>query len=277
MRRGQKNKRISFGFGLELPIIALKFESEDDLQGGGGGSDRPDPQTQVMEKLTSTMERMGISQAEKDLLNQLRADPDVRAIIEAKGRGEKFRITKGAEEQVQEKEETIDEAELETMSNAKLYKFMSEKLGKSSEKTISKVMERIFNEKLPEMLAPINQQLQGFQQFAGRTEEEKAVNQILETKKKYGDFDKYTDKMVNIQRTATGLSPEELYLVAKLRSGNLPMTTPKTVSERPNSVAARPATKGSRDERSVNPTVGFDQLLRKAAGKAINVDEFEEQ
>lgn len=172
---------------------------------------------------------------------KLLADPQIRAYLEAKGRGEQvtFATAKQQEVQIQAPEAPKD---LENLSNADLIKYLREAMKTD---TINAVQE-IVGKQVTGLREEIQPQLQGLLgSEQGRIQNDVATQlKTLETK--YSDFKEMRPIMAEVNSKVKGLNAEEIYLLAKLRSGQPLISQKEVESERSTTPRERRGTAGPR-------------------------------
>ncbi len=186
---------------------------------------------------------------EKQVYDQVIADPDVQRVLELKKTGKA--VTVG--EMLEEKKTTKDEFEIDDDDPA------AELL-----KRISTVIDKKLNGIVDRVGV-----IEGFAQRA----QGKEVNVAIEDcKGKHQDFDTYKDQMITLSNENPGLNVEELYTMAKMRAGKLNINEPSTFSE-------KGTTQPRRSMKQAGATTprgrqGFNAIVRKAL-KGLDLDSLE--
>jgi len=176
----------------------------------------------------------------KEWLAKVMADPDVKKILEARQKQE--------DAEPPESEEDLD---LDVLDNRELVRYILKKVQESVGGLVAKHLDGIA-EKVG--------RLEGYVQ---EKETRTIRQQVDELRAKYPDFDDYRELMIQLSRESPGLTPEELYWIARKRSGRFEEPGPKTESEKPTSTLARPPRRER--EKPLPPGArGFSQLLGEA-------------
>jgi hypothetical protein len=167
------------------------------------------------------------------MLMDLMSDPLVQKVLTAKKEGRAITLTE---------EDTAGlepEAAAEAAELAELDEFADEDIKK---------LVVLLDKKLKHTVEPISQRLTQLEGLAQGYEKQAVDGQIAAVANKHSDFDKYRKAMAELARgPGAGLGVEELYAVAKLRAGELPLTEPSTHSERPTPTPRRP---GAKDKKA---------------------------
>lgn len=194
---------------------------------------------------------------------KLMADPDVRALLEAKQAGRKVKLVA---DDVAPPEE--DEPDFNNMSNTDLVKHLG------------KVVVRAASEAAEKRMAGMEGQLTEVMRYIQTSETTGVQKQIETMKAKFPDFDNLRKTMAEINRATPGHSVEELYVLAKVREGGLEGLQSGLGSERPTGSTARPPRKQQRKVPLPTGRRGFaallDEALSKAGGGLGEADEGEE-
>jgi len=168
-----------------------------------------------------------------EILSRLLADPDITAVIRAKQAGQKVKIDLGEEpEEVEEEEDDLTE-------------------GLDEKDPATKVLKRIdslMNKKLEKLLGPISDRVDRFDAFTGNIEKKEVTSQIQSAMERYPDFATYRNKMLKLSQESPSLSVEELYLIARSRSGKLDIKKASTFSEKPTPQAV---SRGRKEQKPV--------------------------
>jgi len=208
----------------------------------------------IKELLTSMNEKVDSQNA----LAKIMANPAVRQVIEAQERGEEIEIRTKAEEQVSEVPNPLDMPDFEEMSNAEIVKYMM------------KVLPTMASSQVDPKIENLSGQLKQVLDYIQRNERTSVDSEISKVSEKYSDFDRYRPAMHQLSMSNPGLSVEELYLIARARSGDAEVPNPKMLSEKPTESAVRPLVE--RPKRTTplpQGTPGARQLLSEAVKKII--------
>lgn len=189
--------------------------------------------------------------AKTQLMAQLAGDPDYRAVMDMKNRGVKFKLVPEGEPG---HEPTNEKVEWDNLTNAQ----MAEKL--------PTVMTRQMKEVIEAAVAPLHAKIQQLENVSQNIAAEKVQSQIAEVSKKYKDFDELRPMMIQLNQQKPGNDLEDLYWMARRRSGK-PMTDVQPTSvERPTTSTARPSP--TQRKQALPPGKrGFSMLLDEALNK----------
>lgn len=187
-------------------------------------------------------------------LNALLADPDIRKVLEAKQKGQKVQVSDLVEEETEEVEEEPEEiAALDDKDPLK-----------NTLRTIDSLINKKAG-KLVDRIKELEAELEEVKGFAGSVQKKEVQTQVAAAQQKYPDFAKYREKMLEITKANPGLGVEELYLIAKARSGDLKMEKPSTFSERPQgSQRANPRKPVGQKPNRPRGRAGFSAILQDA-------------
>jgi len=228
-------------FSFEDEYEDLEEETEtpegDELNEGEEADD-------IIRKLTEVEKKAN----DAGTLAKILADPDVRALLQAKEQGKKVKVLEDA---------TIEELPDPDLSD----------LDEESKDSLKKVFSYV-KAALDIRLKPLQEQMSKVSQYVEVSEGSKVKEEIASVRKKFSDFDDYRQDMVDINKVNPGLSVEELYFLAKTRkTGGFNVGAPKTDSERPQRSTARPAVV---EKKPVRPGKrGFDDLLNEALDSIV--------
>ena len=190
------------------------------------------------------------------VLAKLMADPDVRALLEAKQRGEKIKLVQenAFEQETTSKQENdfTDVVDYDSMTNSDLVKHITNKVLKSFDSSLGKKLE------------PLNQVIKQLSSYVDNNEAKTVNQQIEQAKKKYSDFDTYLPEMRELNKVNPELAVEELYLISKMRKVGPAALSVST--EKPTSTSAKVVEK-KRSTPLPKGKAGFDQLLSEALDK----------
>ena len=198
----------------------------------------------------------------------LLADPDIQAVIAARREGKKIKIDEVKDETPKPPKPIHEEIEDEIKDDKPRGDETDDSAAPTNSTTAVKVLAKLIDERLGEIMPELKkvsgrvEQLEGLAQGNQQKEVKTQINAVRE---KYSDFDKHKAKMLELSKSVQGLTVEELYILAKSRSGGLKLAKEETFSERPRS--ALPARNGQRS-RDEAPTArgrkGFDDLVSEA-------------
>jgi len=225
------------------------YSSEEENEDTNEGSkEQESPESSKLEELESKSKS-------NETLTMLMADPNIRAVLDAKQRGEKIKIVAESEDPQEEEEEEINWDE-EDPDPKKLADFVLSKVNKTVSSQVAQAIEQA--------VKPLKDQLNGVSSHVSASEKEKLSQQIAQVKQKYPDFDGYVTDMVEINKATPGHSVEELYILAKARkNGGVKAFQPdRTETERPTSSASRVSGRGSRG-KVPSGKAGFSEILER--------------
>lgn len=215
--------------------------------------------------IAKRLEELEAKSGQNEWIAKIVADPDVRQILEARQRGEQVTVQVGEPEQKQTATPEVEDPEdFDMLDNRELADYTMKK----TTSAVSSLVEQKLNEALEKVMDKV-QRLEGYVQ----TNETQTIRQqVSKLREKYSDFDDYRDVMVQINRENPSLSPEELYFVAKKRSGHFEEPGPKASSEKPTNTSSRPS-KPQREQPLPPGRGGFDEMLGEAL-EELDVSKF---
>lgn len=191
---------------------------------------------------------------------QLLADPEIRAVVEAKRAGKKVKVTEDAEAPQETEEVSLTEG----LEESDPTRPTLEKIQKLVKGGMSAKDAEI--EELKARLA----QVEG---FAGKQQEREIISQIEQAKSKYKDFSRYDKEILGLNQKHPGLNVDQLYVLAKQSKGQLKMVEQATAQEKPTHQPAR----SNREAKIVARPMGkkgFAELLRESLKeKDLSLDE----
>jgi len=197
------------------------------------------------------------SSAEAKALAKLMADPQVRAVLDAKARGEEVSVTQKnrANEEVTPEEFQFPE-ETETLTNRQLLELMGKMVSSTMKKTVGSIVE--------EKVKPLQERVEGVTSVVQSTQRETINQQIREMEGRFEDFASLKPQMAELSGQNPGLSLEELYFLTKARvGGGFKSLVRRVDTERPSDTSARPAVR-TRKEPLPNGREGIKQLLEES-------------
>lgn len=228
----------------------------------------PEQTQQTSEELDLKKELEGLREGNKaqQQLQALVSDPDVARIIQARQKGERVKLL--SEEELQRELELRsndvkpeDDLDIDDDDDVK-----PSKLLELAERRASKALES----KIDEKLSPILDTLKGLDGFVQNHQKSQVVDAVKAAREKHADFDQYKDKMLEISKENANLSVDELYYLARVRSGTLDFNKPRKETERPSEMPNR--TGKVQDRKSPLPPGrrGFNTLLEEALSKDLS-------
>lgn len=216
----------------------------------GGGLDEGETEVETPDPSEERLRRL----EENAQVNQLLADPEIRAVIEARQAGKRVKVTS-------------DEGETEPEAEAPIYGDLAE--DDPIRKTLEQV-DKLISTKLDRVLGPLAQRLAGVENLATEVKAKDLKTEVRELRGKYQDFNEYGTKMMDLAKAQPGLGVEELYLLAKHRSGKLSVSKPSTFSEKPTSQVSARTSKPTRkptDPPRSQGRKGWNEILGEALGR----------
>ena len=157
------------------------------------------------------------------LLMGLLADPQVQQVVKARQEGRQVRVSDDDEPQ----EKTTDK-------NFTLEDTLDEEIPDEVLPVI-----RAVESKLTGVLEPLTQRLSMLEDTASQYQKNLVDQQVATAKAKYPDFDQHRTTMAALARENPSLPIDELYLIARARSGNLHLAQTSTASEKPTAASRR--------------------------------------
>lgn len=188
---------------------------------------------------------------QQQALNHVLSDPDVRAVIDAKRQGKKIKVAEDAGEAPAETPEPsvaddlpADDPMRETLS--RIDKMLKTRIGAAVE--------------------PLSKRLEGVESLASEVQKKDVSSQVAAAKAKYKDLDQFKTEMVELSRDNPTLGVEDLYILAKHRSGKLRQAETATFTEKPTQHTTKPAPKNKQTTSTPRPQgrKGFSQILSGA-------------
>jgi len=161
-------------------------------------------------------------------LSSILSDSDVQKVLAAKDKGESVRIVTGNETETET--DLSLQGDPEEMSNSELVKYMG--------KRVERIVENA--------LKPVASRVEGVEGHLGEKEAERLSQEVAQCKENHPDFDKHKSTMAKLREHNPGLSIEELYTIAKVRSktnekeDKKKASTADPGSERPSTAIAEP-------------------------------------
>lgn len=204
-------------------------------------------------QLSNRMTRLEENSAALALL----ADPDVQNLLKLKNAGKTVKLIEDAGET--EQVEEVDPA-AEAIAGLEA----DDPLRKHYE-TVNKMLS-VKEANLQKKLDQLNQRMDSVESVAGDVARKGVKEQVESAKSKYKDFGQYSKQMIELANKVQGLSVEELYVLAKQRSGKLKLSEGSTHSEKPTSQPARITTKKPGAQARPPGRAGFKSFLAEALG-----------
>jgi len=245
-------------FGAELN----GDQGEGDDQGDGGQEDQG-VNNQVTKIALDKITRATQAQVKQEVLAEFMRDADFAELLRARAEGRKVKISsldpndgsggQGKQDQDQNQAGLTgleEEPNYDEMNNRQL---MGHFL-----KTVKPMLQGT----IKSMLTPVVQELQEVKGYAKQHEQQQISQQVDGVRKKYNDFDSYADTMVSMSEANPNLTAEDLYILAKSRSGQLVPKASRAASERPSTVIANSQNRKPRSHTS--------EAIRMAVRNTVN-------
>jgi hypothetical protein len=207
--------------------------------------------SEVLEKLNQQVTNPPADSQSARLL----ADPMIREYLSLKAAGKEVRLLPA--EAVKQPEPTPD-PDFETMTNGELMKYMISKVSELTDTRAKSIAESEVS-RLRDQVTP---HLNAVVAHTAESEQLRVKSQIEAAKAAHPDFDQMRPKMVELNKSTPGLSVEELYVLAKVRSGLPLISQNELATERPSVLP------GNRERYSrpkdTNGSAGFERLMDAA-------------
>jgi len=234
-------------------VFGLDEVVEDDSTTGDITLSKEDKEDKIAKVLT----QLQANQTENIGLAKLLADPDVRAVLDAKQQGKKLKLVSAEEASPQV--EKIEEPDWESVDN----KGMADYILKSVANMTKNMVTSTASEMIQEQLKPLMGRLNAVDGYVVETQKNTIQQQIKDMRAQFKDFDEFQKDMLELNQVAPGLSLKELYQVAKNRKQGFEETPSNIRTERPTN-QPRPSVRVARKTPLPNGRGGFDQSLAEA-------------
>lgn len=220
-------------------------------------------------KLAQTLEALNNKLTVESQNARLITDPNVRAYLAAREAGKKVKLV--AEDDLAQRNDVsadrpaavISPPNLETMTNAQLAEYLQQ----STVSSLAGEFKRQIKEQMDTLRSEFSPVLDSLVQSTNSQHSKEINSQIKAVRDKYEDFEQLRPKMAEISNTTQGVTAEELYILAKIRSGLPLIPQEKTETERPSSIPTE-RTNNRRAQATGGEVLrgrrGFDQLLTSA-------------
>lgn len=209
------------------------------------------------QQIEQKVDQLGQNLQAGTLLNQLLAVPEVQQILQARQSGQAIRVVPADQAAQQQQAAPPEEPDWEKLKEdpkkmtEHLLGHLSADLGKQLQGMVSKSLE------------PIQQQIQQLSTATSEQQGETAAQKLADAKKKYADFDQFVPKMRELNSQTKGLSIDDLYYLAKARSGSLPVTQKEVGTERPIDAASKQSIH-KKKQTFQSGRAGFEQAIGSA-------------
>lgn len=212
----------------------------------------PTKDLELQTNLVKRLEALNVNVSENGQLGKLLADPDIRALMEAKAKGINVSVV------AQQKAIPTAPAEpenLEAMTNSQLAKYLNDQ----TKYTVETGLSNIVDAKLDAFMQKIAPTLQNVSADISNRQQRDIQEQFKSAEAKYSDWKEMLPSMMEVNKTIQGADPEELYFIAKKRAG-LPLIPQKKIE------TERGQNPGNRRRFEVPEKItgkaGFDALAR---------------
>lgn len=233
-----------------MPEIATPSPSqvESDLVEEGSNP------SSAMEKRVAAVEAQAI---EGRVIARMMADPDIRAVYDARRQGRKIHLvdddTYSSLTKKGEPEVDPTPVDLDALSPTELASHLEKRVLSGVEKRVNA------------LLNPMMGRLDGITSVLQQDKTSKLAGEIATIRAKSPDFDNFRDDMLALSEKYVDMPVDELYMLARKRRGVPPVASTGTMSERPTTQSARPPIKRVNDSQ-FRGTSGFRELLNAALG-----------
>lgn len=245
-------------------------EEQIEEEVGEGGEASTSPLSEEVRQRLSQIESMT---NDNSLAARMLAMPEVRRAMELVSSGKKIKVVEeGSDSQTPTVEEEEPNWEDFADKPQELFKYTRKKLAGDVLSSLDKI--------LTSKLQPLFEQVNLLSEKNKKGEIQQLEKQVGSAAKRFPDFMKFQKAMVALHEENPGLDVEELYHLARKRSGVAPLTRQtQTESERPSLTPARPPSKGpvgngigngkGKDENlnGVNSRTLFRQALRNVVSR----------
>ncbi len=213
-------------------------------------------ETEEIAHTNGTANRLAQIEQNQQMLAML-SDPDIHAVIQAKRAGKAVKVMEAeakAEEPEPDLAEGIEDTDPVRPTLQKISTHIDKRVGAR-------------DAKIQELEAKVAE----LSQVADTVRERDVNDQISKAQSKFKDFKDFRDPMVKLSGQFPGLSVEDLYVLAKSRSGKLKQVEQGTFTERPTAQPSRSSLAARRNPAAPAPSPGkkgFEQILAKALKSA---------
>jgi hypothetical protein len=194
--------------------------------------------------------------------SNLLSDPSVRAVLEAKQRGEEVQVLSKAQlAQLQASKQDDDDQAPVDLNDLEDNNLLANEMSKRLLSSVEKALES--------KLGPLVNRLTQVEQYATQNIAKTVDQQVQALRAKYRDVKDFEPDMLEISKTSPNLGIEELYILAKTRK-NSPITPVSGLeSEKPSGNNFAPTRINALSEKKTNRgREGFAELIRKTQGQS---------
>lgn len=194
--------------------------------------------------------------ARNELMVELMKDPEVTKVLQAKQQGKKVSVVPEDELARMTSTSTPSARELETD-----WSQFDNSDPKALVEAVRKEVLSAVKSTISEAVNPLSQRLDQVTGVIQNEQVSRAQKLVEDTRKEFPDFDEFVPRMVQLAEENKGLSPKQLYILAKTEAGKPITTDRRTDTERPSSEATRPVKKL---EKVSSGRTGIQELVRNA-------------
>ena len=187
--------------------------------------------------LAKTLERLNDRVTTESQAAKLLADPEIRAILDARERGEKFKLVRESEASTKPaaSEPPKPSKNIEEMTNAELSEYMSQTIVHR----LSSVLGDTVDAKIGSLRNELKPTLESVASAAQRDQSLRVQQEIKACADKHPDFDEMRLLMAKVNETVQGATVEELYMLAKVRAGTPAVPQKEIQTERPTAAPSQ--------------------------------------
>lgn len=212
-------------------------QAQDTLQGGAGaGADAAKEQRE--KQLQQQLQQTNTAAVKNALMVELMRDPDFSQVFQAKAAGKKFKLQYEGDDSGQggqggggQQQQPQQQKPLEEMTEAEKMQHLMSEISKNTTSTILQQVKQMFE--------PLQKQITDLSGFKYKQEVSAAEAEVNAVKAKYPDFDQYGEQILAMSEKNPNLGAEDLYILAKAKSGGVSLKEAHAESERPTSTSAR--------------------------------------
>lgn len=203
------------------------------------------------------------------IMNRLMADPEVRAVIQAKQQGQQIKVLPLDEYTTLSSRKSADPADTgnEPGNDGDPFagleddqRSLASTISKAVLSNLSKAQEGL----LKKHLEPVMGITESLRQKAQEQELATQKQQIESARKKYRDFDTLLPSLAELAKKMPELNAEELYILHKHRTGSPVERVTQFESEKGTSQPERPNIAATRKNPLPRGAAGFSQALEEA-------------
>ncbi len=208
-----------------------------------------DVEEEVIEHDTDLKDRVTDLEANQGLL-QLLSDPQIAAVIEAKKAGKTVKVST---------EEVVPDPTLDAQVDDITKDLDDDDPNRGLLTSLSKLID--------EKLSAQDERITAVEEHAQGSAQKEISTAVAAARSKFKDFDTYKSEIVSLSKANPNLGLEELYMIAKVRSGDLDITKTETHTEKPTVVQPSRRTAATKKENPRRGKKGFTAMLAEALEK----------